>query len=143
MSASEIRSSGLCSEVEERLSEVLDGTAPATLFDHIAECDACRDSRHEASLAAEMVASAAADFRPAGDFAEQLLARVTAARPGAPVAPSSSEPATGRGAPSSASRAPFASPWCVVAATGPDAGIVACAGAGGASASSDDDGIVA
>ena len=86
MSTTESRS--MCAEVEERLSEVLDGTAPASLFDHIAECDECRDRRYEASRAADMVASAAADFRAPSNFAEQLLAKVDAARPAGPVAPS-------------------------------------------------------
>ena len=60
MSATEMKS--VCAEVEERLSEVLDGTAPGTLYDHIAECDACRDKRYEASRVADMVAGAAADL---------------------------------------------------------------------------------
>jgi ferric-dicitrate binding protein FerR (iron transport regulator) len=106
MNGSEIHSGGLCQEVEERLSEVLDGSAPATLFEHIAECDTCRDRRHEATRAAEVAAVAGADFRPAADFAEQILARVQAARPGAPAAPSA--PPT-----SSAPAAPAAAPVTV------------------------------
>ncbi|MCK6587078.1 MAG: FecR domain-containing protein, partial [Polyangiaceae bacterium] len=84
MSTTESKS--MCAEIEERLSEVLDGTAPASFYDHIAECDACRDKRHEASKAAELVASASADFRAPSNFAEQLLAKVEAARPLGPVA---------------------------------------------------------
>src|SRR4051812_18847989 len=83
----------LCGEVEEALSEILDGTASARLFDHVADCDACRDMRHEATLAAERVRAAGADFRPADDFADRLIERLEAARPGAPAAsaPRSSE----------------------------------------------------
>ncbi|HTN84491.1 MAG TPA: hypothetical protein VL242_12415, partial [Sorangium sp.] len=81
MSATGTDSAGLCGEVEEQLAEVLDGTARPTLYEHIAGCDACRDRRHDASRAAEVVAAAGADFRPADDFAEALLRRLEAARP--------------------------------------------------------------
>jgi ferric-dicitrate binding protein FerR (iron transport regulator)/Mg-chelatase subunit ChlD len=91
MSTTETRS--LCQEVEEALSELLDGTAPATLFDHVAECDACRDLKHEAATAAARVRDAGATFRPADDFVEKLVARLEAARP------ASSGPATLSGAP--------------------------------------------
>ncbi|APR83661.1 Low-complexity acidic protein [Minicystis rosea] len=79
MSTTETRE--MCQEVEESLSEILDGTASARLFDHVAECDACRDLKHEAQNAAERVRHAGADFRPADDFVEQLLGRLDAARP--------------------------------------------------------------
>jgi hypothetical protein len=79
----------LCGEVEEALSQILDGTASARLFDHVADCDACRDMRHEATLAAERVRDAGADFRPADDFADRLLERLEAARPGAPASAAS------------------------------------------------------
>ncbi|WP_437811267.1 VIT domain-containing protein [Sorangium sp. So ce1078] len=81
MSATGTGSAGLCGEVEEQLAEVLDGTAPPALYEHIAGCDACRDLRHDAARAAEVAAAAGADFRPAGDFAEALLRRLEAARP--------------------------------------------------------------
>ncbi len=45
----------LCLQVDDALAEVLDGTAPALLFDHIAECDECRDKKHDAVRAAELV----------------------------------------------------------------------------------------
>ncbi|MCC6558518.1 MAG: FecR domain-containing protein, partial [Polyangiaceae bacterium] len=83
MSATETRPGGLCGEVEDQLSQVLDGTAAAVLYDHIADCDACRDLRHEAAQAAEAVAGSGADFRAPADFADGLLARIDAARPSA------------------------------------------------------------
>lgn len=73
--------SSMCQEVEERLSEVVDGTAEARLFDHIASCDACRDLRYEATHASELVGGSGKDFRPADDFVEKLVARLEAARP--------------------------------------------------------------
>ncbi|XXT18322.1 VIT domain-containing protein [Sorangium sp. So ce429] len=81
MSATGTDSAGLCGEVEEQLAEVLDGTARPALYEHIAGCDACRDRRHDAARAAEVVAASGADFRPADDFAEALLRRLEAARP--------------------------------------------------------------
>jgi hypothetical protein len=78
MSTAESR---MCQEVEESLSEILDGTASARLFDHVAECDACRDLKYEAQQAAAHVAEAGADWRPAGDFVEALIGRLEAARP--------------------------------------------------------------
>lgn len=86
MSGTEMRPGGLCGEVEEHLSEVLEGTAPAALYDHLADCDACRDLRHEAARAGEQVALAGADFRPAEGFVEGLLSRIDVARPAGPVA---------------------------------------------------------
>ncbi|WP_437975029.1 VIT domain-containing protein [Sorangium sp. So ce295] len=81
MGATETGSVGLCGEVEEQLAEVLDGTARPALYEHIAGCDACRDLRHDAARAAEVVAAAGADFRPADGFADALLRRIEAARP--------------------------------------------------------------
>ncbi len=102
--------SSMCQEVEERLSEVVDGTASARLFDHIASCDACRDLRYEATHASELVGGSGKDFRPADDFVEKLVARLEAARPGhidAEVAPvKAAAPATKERAPSPARRAP-------------------------------------
>lgn len=71
----------MCQEVEEALSAILDGTAPARLFDHVAECDDCRDLKHEAQAAADRVGGAGRDFRPADDFVEKLIGRLDAARP--------------------------------------------------------------
>ena len=84
--------SSMCQEVEERLSEVLDGTASQRLFDHIASCDACRDLRYEATRASELVGGSGKDFRPADDFLEKLVARLEEARPDDHAAPVASAP---------------------------------------------------
>ena len=102
MSATEMGPGGVCGEVEEQLSQVLDGTAPMALFDHIADCDACRDLRHEAARAAEAIAAAGADFRPPGDFVEALLGRLDAARPST----GASSGAVARAAPASGAVSP-------------------------------------
>lgn len=81
-----------CLEVQESLSQVLDGTAPAILFEHIAECDECRDLRYEATQAAEMLSHTGADFRAPEGFADRMIEGVLAARPDASSAePSGSE----------------------------------------------------
>ncbi len=80
----------LCVEVAESLAEILDGSASARLFDHLADCDACRDLRHEAGNAAARVGGAGADFRPAADFVDKLVARLDAARPEDPAPGTSS-----------------------------------------------------
>ncbi len=74
------------------VSEVLDGTASARLFDHIAGCDTCRDLRHEATHASELVAGSGKDFRPADDFVEKLVAQLAAARSEDLAAPVASTP---------------------------------------------------
>ena len=51
MSESNTKETDLCLEVADHLAEVLDGSASARLFDHIADCDACRDARHDAERA--------------------------------------------------------------------------------------------
>src|SRR5262245_13904370 len=71
----------LCAEVEESLCDLLEGTASARIYDHVAECDRCRDLKHEGAIAAERVKDAGADFRPAEDFTEKLIGRLEAARP--------------------------------------------------------------
>jgi hypothetical protein len=76
MSTSETNSGGLCREVEERIADILEGTVPEALYDHIADCDACRDLRHDAERAAELVSHAGADFRAEADFAGRVLARL-------------------------------------------------------------------
>src|SRR3954468_24304990 len=88
---------GLCLQVEDNLADVLDGSADAALYEHIADCDACRDLRYDAERAAGVVKSASADFRPPAGFADSLLAKLDAARPDGPNA--SAAPATvgGRG----------------------------------------------
>lgn len=94
---------GLCLQVEESLAEVVDGSADAALYEHIADCDACRDLRHDAERAAEVVKHASADFRAPAGFVDSLLARVDAARPNGP---SSAAGSTAGGARASTAVAP-------------------------------------
>src|SRR3954447_4010307 len=82
----------MCQEVEERLADVLDGTASQRLFDHVASCDACRDLRYEATHASELVGGSGKDFRPGEDFLEKLVGRLEEARPNDHAAPVDSAP---------------------------------------------------
>ncbi len=76
MSTSETNQDRLCREVEDRMTEVLDGTASRELMDHIADCDTCRDNRYEAERVAAAVAKAGADFQADAGFADRILARI-------------------------------------------------------------------
>ncbi|MBN1610585.1 MAG: FecR domain-containing protein [Polyangiaceae bacterium] len=75
-----------CADVEEHLAEVLEGTAPEALYEHIADCDRCRDLRHDAEAARDLVGHAGADYRPGADLAERVeraaRARAVAPSPG-------------------------------------------------------------
>jgi hypothetical protein len=64
----------LCARIEEQMAEILDGTAAEELYDHIADCDACRDARHDAEQAAHLCAAAGADYRPPTDLEQRALA---------------------------------------------------------------------
>src|SRR5690242_20122690 len=74
-----------CQETQDALSLLVDGGAPAELFDHVADCDACRDLRHDGIRVAEIIAAAGADFRAEDGFASAMLVRVLEARPNGPV----------------------------------------------------------
>lgn len=67
-----------CAEVLEHLSEVLDGTASVELLGHVAECDRCRDVRHEAEEARRLAASAGLDHRAPPDLEARVLAALDA-----------------------------------------------------------------
>jgi hypothetical protein len=73
-----------CIEVQEHLADLLEGLASERVLEHVAECDACRDLRHEAQLAMQAAGRAGADFRAPADFADKLIAGVLAARPEGP-----------------------------------------------------------
>ena len=78
--------SELCSEVLEHLADVVDGTARPALLEHLAECDDCRDLRHEAEEARQLAAGAGLDHRPVLDLEARVLAALDA-QPGSEVKP--------------------------------------------------------
>jgi tetratricopeptide (TPR) repeat protein len=63
----------ICERVRESLSDVLDGSAPDELFDHIAECDACRDLRHDAERAVHETRRAGEAYRLPPDLGARVL----------------------------------------------------------------------
>jgi hypothetical protein len=84
-----------CAEVEERMAEILDGTAPDAILDHIADCDACRDARHDAERLRQVVLDAGADYRPPGDLELRLMAaldRRSSETPETPATPAPDQP---------------------------------------------------
>lgn len=62
-----------CAEVTEHLGELLDGSAAPRLVDHVAECDHCRDAKHEAEAALRSVRAAGADYVVPRNFADRVL----------------------------------------------------------------------
>src|SRR5512139_2294802 len=91
-----------CAEVEERMADILDGSAPEHLFDHVAECDHCRDARYDAEKHLELVASAGADYVVPADLEARVLAALDKQ--------GSSTPATGTPTPVAGTPEPAASP---------------------------------
>jgi len=65
-----------CAEVTEHLAEILDGTADERLLEHVAECDTCRDAKHDAEHARKTALEAADDYRHAADLEERLSAAI-------------------------------------------------------------------
>lgn len=72
------KTSDLCSQVDEAMAELLDGSASEALFDHVADCDRCRDARHDARRAADVVSDSAADYVHPADLTSRLLAALDA-----------------------------------------------------------------
>ena len=70
----DVTKTDLCNEVEDHLAEILDGQAPETLIDHLADCDHCRDLRHDAERARELAGAAGADYVAPSDLEERVLA---------------------------------------------------------------------
>jgi hypothetical protein len=67
-----------CEDVRDELVAVLDGTASAELYDHIADCDDCRDLRHDAAQAERVAARGGDDYQHPADFTAKLLATLDA-----------------------------------------------------------------
>ena len=82
-------SSVRCERIAEEMASVLDGSAPAELLDHVADCDECRDARHDAERAALLLSEAGRDFQLPPGLALDLISR-PAAPTNAPVPPAAS-----------------------------------------------------
>jgi tetratricopeptide (TPR) repeat protein len=79
----------ICERVRESLSDVLDGSAPDELFDHIADCDSCRDLRHDAERAVRETRRAGEAYRLPPDMGARVLgalgeSRASEAQPALP-----------------------------------------------------------
>jgi len=73
-------SSNACEMFLDDLAAIVDGdeTLLEKHLDHLADCDACRDARHEASEVAARVADAGADYEHPADMEERVLAAIDA-----------------------------------------------------------------
>lgn len=65
-----------CQDIEEQMAEILDGTASEAIYDHIADCDRCRDARHDAERARELVLDSSRDYRAPEDLEERVMSLV-------------------------------------------------------------------
>lgn len=81
----------VCQQVDDNMSDIIDGVAPAALFDHVAGCERCRDARFETEQVLLRVGSTSDDYR----FPEELEARLMAALDAREAAPA--PPPNGRG----------------------------------------------
>jgi tetratricopeptide (TPR) repeat protein len=92
-----------CEALRDELAALVDGDADALRrhADHLAECDDCRDLRHEARRLAERVAESGRDHAPPADLEARVLTALAARGPGvgAPsAAPIVAQPASTAGA---------------------------------------------
>jgi Mg-chelatase subunit ChlD/ferric-dicitrate binding protein FerR (iron transport regulator) len=67
-----------CREVDESLSDLIDGIADDAMLDHLAGCERCRDVRYEAEQLSLLVADAAGDYRFPEQLGERLMRAVDA-----------------------------------------------------------------
>jgi hypothetical protein len=98
----------LCAKVEDHLSDILDGSASDELYDHVADCDRCRDVRYEAERLTAVVASAGADYVPQDDLESRVLAELERRGGGADVAPQERNTTAPSGATAASTEAPSA-----------------------------------
>jgi len=73
-------SSDACEKFLDDLAAIVDGDDELleAHLDHLADCDACRDARHEATEMAARVAGAGADYAPPEDMEARVLAAIDA-----------------------------------------------------------------
>ncbi len=74
-----------CAALDDALADVLDGTAPDAVINHLVSCDRCRDARHDAERARDVVASAGDDYVVPTDLVTKVMAKLDARRDDAPV----------------------------------------------------------
>ncbi len=53
----------VCREVDENMSDIIEGVAPGDLFEHVATCERCRDARYDAEQMIVKLSDAGADYR--------------------------------------------------------------------------------
>ncbi|MBK7580416.1 MAG: FecR domain-containing protein [Myxococcales bacterium] len=63
-----------CTEIEEHMADLLDGSAADYLLEHVAECDRCRDARYDAEKHQTLVSGSGADYVAPADLEARVLA---------------------------------------------------------------------
>lgn len=63
-----------CIRVRDELEALIEDTLSDELRAHVAQCDFCRDLRHETRMAANMLTGAGGDYRHPDGFADRVLA---------------------------------------------------------------------
>ncbi len=102
---------GTCGEVEDRMADILEGTAPEALLDHIAECDTCRDARYDAERARDLVAKSGADYVPLADIESRVLSALDRKTGGSGIATpvaATTDKDVGSATPAASAEAPWA-----------------------------------
>ena len=61
-----------CEQVAEHMASVLDGSAPENVLQHVTECDACRDARHDAERSELLISEAGSDFVVPSNLSQRL-----------------------------------------------------------------------
>ena len=62
-----------CGRITDEMASVLDGSAPPDLLEHVADCDTCRDARHDAERAELLMTEAGNDFQLPPGLTQRLL----------------------------------------------------------------------
>ena len=98
--------SGPCARVIDEMASVLDGSAPPELLAHVAECDACRDARHDAERGELLMSEAGSDFVVSPSLAQALLSTTPSTNSTATDSPSTNAPLPSTDSPSTDSPPP-------------------------------------
>ncbi|MBI5533016.1 MAG: FecR domain-containing protein [Deltaproteobacteria bacterium] len=84
----------LCELVEENIASIIDGEVDPTLLEHIADCDRCRDLRHDAALVLQQMTDAGADYVHPADFEQSVLSKLASRTSGEVLAPAPAQTKT-------------------------------------------------
>ncbi len=67
-----------CQDVDENMSDIIEGVASSELFEHVANCERCRDARYDAEQLIESLAEAGSDYRVPDNLEARLMGALDA-----------------------------------------------------------------